>query len=153
MFKKILFPLIALGLIVNFAASAQNYGTRDEAVALTKKAQAFMQSNSKESLIAELNNKEGQFIDRDMYVMAANVEDGNRLAHPYNQNLLGRSVYDAKDIDGKAYGEEIMEIAMSGGEGWVSYKFTNPKSGVIEEKETYILTVGDMILYCGIYKQ
>ena len=92
MFKKILFPLIALGMMVNFAASAQNYGTRDEAVALTKKAQAFMQSNSKESLIAELNNKEGQFIDRDMYVMAANVEDGNRLAHPYNQNLLGRSV-------------------------------------------------------------
>jgi len=152
MFKRIVMPLIAFAVMVCGVASAAEFGTRDESVALTKKAVEFYKANGKDALVAELNKSQNQFIDRDMYVSAANAEDGIRLAHPFKPELVGKSAYDAKDVDGKAYGEEMMEVATGAGEGWVTYKFTNPTTGKIGEKETYVLKVDDMILYCGVYK-
>jgi len=151
MFKKIIFPLIALGLLVSTASFAAEHGTRDEAIALTNKAVEFYKANGKEAAIKEFNGPTGQFIDRDLYITLFNVEDGVRLAH-IKESLRGKSIYDAKDIDGKAYGEEIMEIATKGGDGWVTYKFTNPTTGVVGEKESYILVNGDVAFLCGVYK-
>ena len=152
--KKFLFALV--GAVMTFSAvsvRAEEYGTKDEAVALVNKAIEFVKANGKEKALEEFNKSESQFIDRDLYVIAADAEEGTRLSHPYKPALVGKNVFDAKDIDGKAYGEEIMEIAQGAGEGWVSYKFTDPKTQKIGDKETYVKVVDGLIIYCGVYKQ
>ncbi len=153
MINKIILPLIIACLLISTNAFAARSGARPEAIALVHKAALYLKKNGKEQTIKELNNPDGKFISLDLYVMAADATTGNRLAHPYKPTLLGKSAFNAKDVSGKAYGEEIKKIAASGKSGWVSYKFAKPKTGEIAEKETYVLTAGDIILYCGIYKK
>ncbi|MCP4355730.1 MAG: hypothetical protein GY793_08910 [Proteobacteria bacterium] len=153
MIKKIILPLIIACLLISTQAFAARSGARPEAITLVHKAALFLKKNGLEKTLEELNNPKGKFIALDLYVMAADAKTGERLAHPYKPTLLGKSAFNAKDVSGKAYGEEIRKIAESGKSGWVSYKFAKPKTGEIAEKETYVLTVKDTILYCGIYKK
>jgi cytochrome c len=58
-----------------------------------------------------------------------------------------------KDMDGKAYVKERIEIAQTKGKGWQDYKFTNPVSKKIEGKSAYIEKLDDLIIGCGVYKK
>ncbi len=142
--------LLMAGFLVP-ARAAETYGTAEEAQHMVDRAAAFMKANGKDKLMAELNNAHGQFIDRDLYVLAYGL-DGLRLAHPYNQKIVGLSVLDAVDFDGKAYGSEIVATAKTKGSGWVDYKYTDPTTKKLSDKSLYVLKVDDVILGCGIYK-
>jgi signal transduction histidine kinase len=74
------------------------------------------------------------------------------VAHPKNAKLVGKNLLEVPDVDGKLFRKEIVELAKSKGSGWVDYKYKNPETGKIEDKTTYVLKVGDIILCCGIYK-
>lgn len=149
LFQNILLGVCALAF--SAAALAAEKGTADEAVALVKKAAAYLQANGKEKAFAEFNNSKGQFIDRDLYVFAADM-NGTTLAHGTNPRLLGKSMMELKDADGKPFIKELYEIANSKGKGWVDYKWPNPVTKVIEPKSTYVEKVGDVVIACGIYK-
>jgi len=66
--------------------------------------------------------------------------------------LIGKSVTDAIDFDGKPYGQEILDVAKTKGSGWVDYKFTDPMTKKLADKSLYVLKVDDVILGCGVYK-
>jgi signal transduction histidine kinase len=134
------------------AAIAEDFGTADQAKAMVDRVAAFYKANGKEKTLVELNNPKNQFIDRDLYVVAYSL-DGIRLAHPYNPKLVGMSVLDAVDFDGKAYGKEIIEVPKAKGSGWVDYKFTDPATKKLANKSLYVVKVGDIIFGCGIYKR
>ena len=106
-------------------SAADDFGTADQAKAMVSRVVEFFKTNGKDKTLAELSNPKGQFIDRDLYVIAYSL-DGVRLAHPYNPKLIGKSVLDAVDFDGKAYGKDIIDVAKAKGSGWVDYKFTDP---------------------------
>ena len=61
-------------------ALAADKGTKEEAVAMVKKAVAYLNTHSREQALAEFNNPKGQFRDRDLYVFAGNMQ-GRLLAH------------------------------------------------------------------------
>lgn len=130
---------------------AGEFGSRDEAKAMVERAAAFYKATGKEKALAEFGNPKGQFIDRDLYLIAYAL-DGIRLSHPYNAKLVGKSALEAVDFDGKPYGKEIIEVATSKGSGWIDYKFTDPTTKKLSDKTTYAMKVDDIIIACGIYR-
>jgi len=132
-------------------ASAQEFASKDEAKALVEKAAEYLRANGKDKAVAEFNNPKGAFIDRDLYIVMANLSDGVRVAHGANPRMVGKSLLDFKDVEGKAYGVEIINIAKSQGSGWVDYKFSNPLTRKIANKTSYVLKVDDFVIFCGAY--
>ncbi len=104
-------------------ARADGFGTREEAQAMVERAAVFLKSNGRAAALAEFGNPKGQFIDRDLYLVTYDAASGVRLSHPINPKLVGKSTLDMKDLDGKAYGQEILTTANTVGSGWVDFKF------------------------------
>lgn len=149
--KKTLGSLAAVAMIAaSSLAYAAEKGSADEAVAMVKKAVAFAKANGKEKAFAEFSNPKGQFVDRDLYVMAYDME-GNNKAHGGNAKLVGKNLIEIKDADGKYIVKGLIETAKKGG-GWFDYKWPNPAK-VVEPKSTYVEKIdNDTLVGVGIYK-
>jgi len=145
---KAVFAIFAL--VFSFVAGAADRGTPAEAEAMVKKAITFLKANGKEKAIAEFNNPKGQFREKDLYIVAFDM-NGMGLAHP-NPKLVGKATPDIKDADGKPIFRSYVETVNSKGKGWVDYKWPNPVSGVIDQKSTYVEKTDDLIIGCGVYK-
>src|SRR4051812_5808010 len=100
----------ALALVAG-TASATN-ATPAEATALVKKGIAFVKANGKDKGYAEITNKGGQFTDRDLYLVVYGL-DGVVRAHGANEKMVGKNLIDLKDIDGKAFVKERIELAQA----------------------------------------
>lgn len=133
------------------SASAAERGTKPEAVALVEKAVAYFKAHGKEKTFAEINNKSGQFVDRDMYVYVFHV-DGVMLANGALERMIGKQLTQLKDAEGKQFGLELQNLVKSGKSGWVDYKWPNPATKQMESKTTYVEPVGDLGFAVGIYK-
>jgi cytochrome c len=127
------------------------FATKDEAVAMVKKAVAFIGQQGADKAYAEITNKSGQFTDRDLYVVVYGL-DGKVLAHGGNEKLVGKDMIDATDVDGKAFVKERVELATKQTEFWQDYKFVNPTSKKIEPKQMYCQRVGQTAVCGGVYK-
>ena len=133
-------------------AAAADMGTKDEAVAMVKKAVGFIKANGAEKAYAEFSNPKGQFVDRDLYIAVYDM-NGKCLAHGANAKMIGRDLLDNKDVDGKEFVKERVEMMKKQPSGWQDYKFRNPTSNQVEPKSMYIERVNDVIVGCGIYKK
>lgn len=140
---------VVLGLLTGTAHAET--ATKEQAVELVKSAAAAVKTQGKEAVIAEVNAKNSKWVKGELYLIILGP-DGSHLAHPTNPNLLGKSMLDEPDADGKMFRKERVEIAKGKGEGWVDYKHKNPKSGAMENKTLYVLKQDDVILSAGIYK-
>lgn len=148
---KFLLLATSMFLFQSSAIAASEKGTADDAKALVTKAVNYLHANGKEKAFAEFDNPKGQFIDRDLYIFVIDAS-GKMLAHGTNPRLIGKTLNDLKDPDGKFIIKELIQVANTKGKGWVDYKWPNPVSKAIEPKSTYIEKVGDVLIACGIYK-
>ena len=121
LFAGFIYSLCAL--MSNGAALAADRGTADEAVAMVKKAVAYLKAN------------------------------GKALSHGVNPKLIGKNVSELKDVDGKYFVKTYLELAASKGKGWTDYMWVNPVTSAIEHKSTYVEKVDDLVVGSGIYKQ
>ena len=146
---RVLATLAALMVQCGFATAAEY--TRDDAVKMVEKASAFLRTNCKDKLIAEVNVRDGKFHQGELYVYVTDLAY-TILAHPVNPKLIGQYIVDVPDVDGKLYRKEMVTLAKTKGRGWVDYKYKNPVSGKVEPKTSYLSKTGDMIIICGIYR-
>jgi signal transduction histidine kinase len=146
---------IAIALLATAAAAAavakEGNATATEATAMVKKGIAFIKSNGKDKGYAEISNKAGQFTDRDLYLVVYGL-DGTVRAHGANEKMIGKNLIELKDVDGKPFVKERVELAQSKGTFWQDYKFTNPVSKKIEPKSMYCEKLEDAAVCGGIYK-
>lgn len=150
--RKLFAAFIGAVFLASFSAAlASDRGTPPEAKALAEKAAAHLKEVGKEQAFADFNDPKGKFVDRDLYIFVEDMTATN-LAHGANKALIGKSLYDLKDADGKLLGRNFVEVAKTKGAGWVNYKWPNPVTKKIEEKETYIIRVDDVFVGCGAYK-
>lgn len=152
--KKIVMPLL-MGLVLVVGSSgvmAGDSGTKEEAVAMVKKAVEYIKANGTEKAFAEISDPEGQFVDRDLYVVVYDL-NGVCHAHGANQKMIGRDLIDNKDVDGKEFVKERVEMMKKQATGWQDYKFRNPVSNQIESKSMYMERYEEFVVACGIYKQ
>jgi signal transduction histidine kinase len=142
---------IAVVVGISVPAWSAEYATKDEAVAMVKKAVAFIGQQGADKAYAEFGNKGGQFTDRDLYVVVYGL-DGKVLAHGANAKLIGKDLIDAQDVDGKYYVKERTELARKQANFWQDYKFVNPVSKKIEPKQMYCQRLAETAVCSGIYK-
>lgn len=135
----------------SLAATSSQQATADEAVAMVKKGVAFIKTNGKDKAYAEITSKEGRFRDRDLYLVVYGL-DGKVWAHGQNTRMVGKVVIDLRDIDGKEFVRERVELAKAKPTFWQDYKFTNPVSKKIEPKRMYCERLDDTVVCGGIYK-
>ena len=141
----------AVALVFGMCALAQGaeIGTKDEAIAMVKKAVAFVKKEGAEKAYAAFNAK-GDFTDRDLYVVVYGL-DGKVLSHGSSPKLIGKDMSDAQDVDGKYYIKERLALAAKQENFWQDYKFTNPVSKKVEPKQMYCEKLGEAAVCSGIY--
>jgi cytochrome c len=151
--KRLMAVLLVTGWVLVLGlntALAADVGTKDEATAMVKKAVALIKANGADKAYAEVSNPKGQFVDRDLYVVVYDMT-GKCLAHGANAKMIGRDLIDNKDVDGKEFVKERVEMMKKQASGWQDYKFRNPTTNQIEPKAMYIERLNDVIVGCGVY--
>lgn len=147
---KLLSVAAAGAAIVINAGSAADRATKDEAVAMVKKAVAAIKADSAKTY-ADITKKPGPFTDRDLYIVVYKT-DGVVLAHGQNEKLVGTNQKDAKDPDGKAFVAERIDLAKKGQPFWQDYKFMDPLTKKPEPKQMYCEPLNDTAVCGGVYK-
>jgi signal transduction histidine kinase len=113
----------------------------------------FANANGADALIADTNKiGKGQFIDRDLYLLAVDLNKCTFAAHGNNPRVHGVSGLQSKDVNGKLFIVEMMNVGKAAGSGWVDYKWHHPVTNEIGVQSSYVRKVGDVIVICGIYK-
>lgn len=131
-------------------AHASEYATKPEAEAMVRKGLSYLKANGRDKTYAEIDKHDGQFVDRDLYLVIYGM-DGVVRAHGANPRMIGKNLQEMKDIDGKYFIRERIELARKKTPFWQDYKFTNPVSGKIEPKSMYCVPDDDLIMCGGIY--
>jgi signal transduction histidine kinase len=131
-------------------ASADEFATKDDAVALVKKAIARVQEVGIDKAKADFMDHSGPYVDRDLYLVVLD-KDGMRIAHGQNPKLVGMFYYDSVDANGTEYGKDAAKIVSGAGTGWISFLFKDPITGKLLPKTSYVEKSGDYVFIAGVY--
>ncbi|MBC3918911.1 cache domain-containing protein [Undibacterium sp. CY18W] len=137
-------------VLVYLPARAAEHGTANEAKAMVQKTIDAMKKHGVDATIADINKRDGQYQDRDLYVVVYDL-NGKNIAH-LNPKMVGKDMIDLTDVDGKFFIRERLEMVKAKGKGWQDYKFVNPTTKQIEPKSMYVEKYEGVIVGCGIYK-
>ncbi|NHN78779.1 chemotaxis protein [Azotobacter chroococcum] len=143
--KTLLVMLCTAG--IHLTAQAGEFGTADEAKAMLEKAVAAVEAD-KASALEKFTKGEDGFKDRDLYPYCGGP-DGTFTAHP---TLVGKSLKELKDKEGKALGEEIYAKAQPGTISEVAYMWPRPGTDTPVEKVTFVTKADDQVCVVGYYK-
>jgi cytochrome c len=150
--KYLQLTLAAICTAVATSASAADGGaTTEQATAMVKKGVAFIKANGPEKGYAEITSKTSQFKFEDLYLVVYGL-DGTVHAHGANDRMVGRNLIELKDVDGKAFVKERVELGKTKASFWQDYKFTNPENKKIEPKTMYCERLEQTVVCGGIYK-
>ena len=151
MIRRILFALVASTAVLFTApASAEERATPEQAQALVKRAITYYKAHGRQKSLAEFSNKNGGFIDRDLYVNVYDMQ-GNCLAH-INEKQVGKNLIDLRDPDGKYIIKDRIEGLKTADTGWQEYKFYNPATKKVEPKRMYYEKHDGIIFSAGAYR-
>src|SRR5689334_5122479 len=107
---------LLVGCATAIPASADQYATKDEAVALVHQAIARVAEVGIDQAKAEFMDHSGKYVDRDLYLIVID-KDGTRVAHGQNPKLVGKAYFDSVDVNGKEYGKVVQQISTGPGKG------------------------------------
>lgn len=125
-------------------------GTADEAMTLVSRALALRETSGRNAFAQNITRADMGFHDRDMYVFALDRQ-GCYRAFGGKPEKVGSRVQDIPGINGQALLESI--VAQAEHEpGWVEYDISNPQTGRVQTKMSYVTQVDDLYVGCGIYK-
>lgn len=151
-FFKLIITIFIAALFHSTVASAEEHASREEAIAFVKKAIVYIKQNGKEKAMAEFSNPQGQFIDRELYIVALDM-NGMVLASGANAKIIGKPLLDIKDGNGKQFVREELEVAKTKGKGWVDFDWVNPMTKKIEPRSVYLEKVDDYVVLSGVYQK
>jgi cytochrome c len=149
MWRKFALALVMAVATGMGAACAAGQATPDEAKDMALRAAAYLKEVGPATALPAFSAKDGPWHDRDLYVTVQDNK-GFMVAHGTNPGLVGRSVLELKDVDGKPFNHEIQEIKEP---GWIDYKWRNPVTNAVEAKTSYNVREGDYIIGVGAYKK
>jgi cytochrome c len=146
-----LLPL-ALACLLPFASAQGAPPSKDEVVAMVKKAVAYYQANGREKTLADFNKKDGPFSKGEDYVDVHDTS-GTCVAHPITPALVGMNRIDEADAGGKYYIKELTDAAKKQGSGWIEYVKKNPTNGKLQNKMAYWEVKDGLIFKAGTYSE
>jgi cytochrome c len=141
---------VAIAFLAGTAVASA--ATKDNAVAMVKKAVATIKADGPEKAYAEISAPGSKFVDGEVYAYVAGL-DGTTLAHPTNPKLIGKNMQEVQDVDGKFFAKDMNELAKKQASFWYEYKFANPVTKKIQVKDNYCEAVGQTRVCAGVYQQ
>ena len=143
--------LAAAAAFTALNAAAAERVTVKEAEAMVKKGVAYIKANPRDKAMADITNKTGQFVDRELYLTVYSM-DGTALAHGANEKFVGKNMIDLRDGNGKEHIRERMDLAKTKSSFWHDFSFVNPVTKKIEPKSMYCERASELVVCGGIYK-
>ncbi len=137
-------------LVESVALFKLQQGSAEEAMDLVERAVEYRQRTSKDVFLRDLTDPSKGFHDRDMYVFVLD-ENGTYLAFGGNPGKVGTRVQDIAGIDGHGLLQSISTQA-DYEPGWVEYDITNPTTGKVQTKMSFVQKVDGRYVGCGVYK-
>jgi cytochrome c len=148
---KIFLAAFILGSLPLAAATAAA-PTKDEVVAVVKKAVEFYKANGKDKALVEFNKKDGMFAKGEDYIDVHDI-NGVCVAHPISPAKVGLNRLDQSDSAGKFYVKELVDAAKAKPSGWIEYVMKNPTTGKLENKTAYWEAHDGLIFKAGTYTE
>lgn len=124
-----------------------------EAKAMVDKALAMVKEKGLDPALAAIGDKNGPFVQGELYIFVGDIEKVANVVHPINPNLVGKNYSGLKDVNGKMFYLEFVNAAKQG-EGWVEYAWPKPNEKTPSTKRSYVARVPNTNLFfvCGFYK-
>jgi cytochrome c len=143
--------VLMTGLLMGLpGAASADAPSKDEVVAMVKKAVQFYKANGREKSLVEFNKKDGQFAKGEDYVDVHDI-NGVCVAHPISPAKVGLNRVDQSDSAGKFYIRDLVGAAKKSSSGWIEYVMKNPTSGKLENKIAYWEAYDGLIFKAGTY--
>ncbi|MTV37202.1 cache domain-containing protein [Duganella radicis] len=140
-----------LSLVAVPTLAGEHRATKDEAVAFVNRAVAHLKVNGAAKALADFNDPKGKFIDGELYVVVVDLQ-GNVLANGANHKLVGKNLLQIRDLDGKYFVREQIEIANTKGAGWVEFRWNNPVTSKMELRQFYLVRNENYFVGSGVFK-
>lgn len=148
------FELLALAAVMAAPGAAWAQGaSRDDAVALVRKAVAHARGKGVEQACRDFSDPNRGFIQGELYVFVQDMQ-ARMVCHGANKRMNGKDLSQLKDGNGKFFSREMAALARAKGSGWVEYQWVNPATQALEAKASYIEKIDDATwLGVGIYRK
>jgi len=148
-----MFTTAAIVALSSTVAWAQTGGTAQEAKAMLVKAVAAVKAD-KAKAVEMFNAGTGGFLDRDLYVFCADLNNFKvvALGNPNAKQLLGTDARETKDATGKVIGPELI-AGYQKPEGEfteVNYMFIRPGADKTPAPKVSLVTRASNDLGCGV---
>jgi hypothetical protein len=128
--------LAAAGLSGIGIAAGPESATPEEAVTKVREAVKFLHDKGA-SGYAEFNNSEGKWVWKDSYVFVYDCRLDKMVAHPLRPDLVGKSILQIQDNNGKFIFKELCKAGEQPNGGWVEYVWPKPGAGNLSRKLSY----------------
>ena len=142
---------VAIALLAGTTLALAAQPTKDDAVAMVKKAVAAIKADGTEKAYAAISTPGGQFVDGEIYVVVSNF-DGVTVAHATNPKLVGKNMMEAQDVDEKFFAKDMTALAQKQISFWYDYKFANPVTKKIQVKDFYCEVLSSTRVCAGVYR-
>ncbi|MBE0532438.1 MAG: cache domain-containing protein [Rhodospirillales bacterium] len=144
-----LFGIASMLFLVFTQAEAAD--KKADAVALMDKAIAHFTKVGADQAYKDFSDPKSGFIQGEIYVVVQDMP-GNMVHHATNPKLNGKNILGLKDADGREFNKDMVAILQKANDGWVKYKWSNPETKKIGQKESYIKKVNnDLYFIVGYY--
>jgi len=125
--------------------------TVDDAKALVLRAADELSKVGFDTACGEFLQKTGSYWVGDLYVFVMDFE-GTWRCYPPKPEAAGIGLLLLQDVDGKYFIQDMVDLAKSAGDGWIDYKWKNPRNGQIQLKTSYIKRVGGFVVAAGVFR-
>ena len=99
----------------------------------------------------DFEDPRGQFIDRDLYIFVFN-RNGEYVVHGAMPERSGTNLSEIQGLDAQDLVTSAFQVCDTDKGGWVKYAITNPTTGAIQGKSSYVVPLNDNeLLGCGCY--
>jgi signal transduction histidine kinase len=151
-----LFTWTMMGMMTVMMAgmvTASEKATKAECKAKVEEAVDLVKNIGLDETLKIIQEDKTAFVWKDTYVFAVKLSNATCLAHPVSPRQVGRVMAAAKDVKGKMFFVEFINVARKQGSGWVGYMWPKPGEKKPSTKETFIMRVpGENALFgAGVY--
>lgn len=155
--NRIISRMVVRGTVDNLVAKYTTYyeeSVLNRVKRLVENGLSYYAKQGQEKAFTEFNDINGQFSRDDLYLFVFDL-NGKCLAHGADHSLIGRNLMTLKDIDGKQFVKEFLDVARDHGQGWVSYKWKYKNTNEIGPKISYVMRIKgeNLLIGCGFYTE
>lgn len=143
-----IFAVLSAGTTGVIFAAGSDAATPEEAIAKVREASKFLHDKGA-SGYAEFNNSAGKWVWKDSYVFVYDCRLDKMVAHPIRPDLVGKSIMQIKDNNGRLLFKDLCKAGAEPHGGWVEYVWPKPGAGNLSRKLSYALAA-DVSFASGI---